>query len=231
MLFSHPDYPARHHLALRHPPGDPRLHRKPGSVSGRIYAISTLGSFVGTFLPVPAAHPADRHHAGPSWSSAASCLASALAILGFGHCLRLAGGPGRYPGCRSCCLSWLRADCATARSSPRRARCTKVESAYNYIQVLEVDGYRMSTPERRPGPALDLASHQAGLLWPLGAVPGGAFLQPGALRTGAGGEHGDRRPGSRHCRPSGDRSLLALSPSMATRSTRKSSRSAGNTST
>ena len=109
-----------------------------GGVSGRIYAISTLGSFVGTFLPVLVFIPL----IGTSWTFFAfSEFLLLVAVLGMAlsagwkQALRLAWMPLLLP-----ILAMLFA------SRPIKTSAGQIyegESAYNYIQVLEKsDGTR-----------------------------------------------------------------------------------------
>jgi len=109
-----------------------------GVTSGRIYAISTLGSFVGTFLPSLVLIPlvGTRH---------TFLLFSAFLVL------TALGGLWRSTGWRSTFrLAWMLVVLAVLdlvlagkpiKSTP--GQIYETESAYNYIQVLEVDGYRM----------------------------------------------------------------------------------------
>ncbi len=108
-----------------------------GRVSGRVYAISTLGSFVGTFLPVLVMIP---------------LLGTTYTFLVFSGFLLLValGGLWRAEGWRSAVrllwmpillgiLAFLIAGSPIKRTS---GQIYETESAYNYIQVLEIDGYR-----------------------------------------------------------------------------------------
>lgn len=109
-----------------------------GKVSGRIYAVSTLGSFVGTFLPVLVLIP---------------LIGTTYTFLGFSLFLLLValGGLWLTSGWRVA-LSWVWMPLALALIgvwlSGRPIKTTEgqiyeAESAYNYIQVLELDGYRL----------------------------------------------------------------------------------------
>lgn len=115
-----------------------RDSRMAGQISGRIYAISTLGSFVGTFLPVLVVIPL----VGTTYTFLIfSAFLIVVALVGLG----LESGWRRAAR-----LAWMlvvllilavlvngRAIKATTGQIYER------ESAYNYIQVLEVDGYRL----------------------------------------------------------------------------------------
>jgi len=109
-----------------------------GSVSGKIYAISTIGSFVGTFLPVLVFIPL----IGTSFTFLVfSLFLLAVALIG----LWLAGG------WRSMLrLSWMVLVLILLgfliAGTPLKTTVGQIyesESAYNYIQVLESDGYRL----------------------------------------------------------------------------------------
>lgn len=109
-----------------------------GRLSGEIYAISTLGSFIGTFLPVLVLVPLIGTNLTFVLSSA---LLALVALVG----LWLAQG---WRGV----LPWLWIPAILLILSALLLRGTikktfgqiyETESAYNYIQVLEVDGYRL----------------------------------------------------------------------------------------
>jgi spermidine synthase len=109
-----------------------------GRISGRVSSMSTFGSFIGTFLPVLVLIPV----LGTEMTFVASGLAlMAVALIGFGISqgwrtaavwswiplvtvglfLALGGGPFKVtPG-----------------------QVYEIESAYNYIEVVELDGYTM----------------------------------------------------------------------------------------
>jgi spermidine synthase len=108
-----------------------------GKVSGRIYAISTLGSFLGTFLPVLFFIP---------------LVGTALTFQIFAGWLLLVAllGLWRVTGIRGL-LTWLWMPALLGLLSWWSLRgpikdtpgmIFETESAYNYIQVLEFDGYR-----------------------------------------------------------------------------------------
>lgn len=108
-----------------------------GQVSGRIYALSTIGSILGTFLPVLWLIPE---------------LGTARTFLAFSLALQLVALTGLYlnTGVRSLIgLSWmpaltlLLAWFTLDRPIKESANVIyETESAYNYIQVQEVDGVR-----------------------------------------------------------------------------------------
>jgi spermidine synthase len=111
---------------------------KAGGVSGRIYAISTIGSFVGAFLPVLVTIP---------------LVGTTMTFFIFSQYLLLVAliGLWRSAGWRGCLwLIWMPAVLLIAALifSPRPLKATtgqiyEAESAYNYIQVIEQDGYRL----------------------------------------------------------------------------------------
>jgi predicted membrane-bound spermidine synthase len=111
---------------------------KAGEVSGRIYAISTIGSFVGAFLPVLATIP---------------LVGTTMTFFFFSEYLLLVAlvGLWRSAGWRSCLwLIWMPVVLLLAMlifaRRPLKASAGQIyesESAYNYIQVLEQDGYRL----------------------------------------------------------------------------------------
>jgi spermidine synthase len=108
-----------------------------GRVSGRIYAISTLGSFIGTFLPVLLFIPL----VGSTWT-----------FLIFSFFLMGVALPGLFSAAGSRKLiPWLLLPAALAiftvlwaggAFKETAGQIYETESAYNYIQVLEFDGTR-----------------------------------------------------------------------------------------
>jgi spermidine synthase len=107
-----------------------------GKVSGRIYAISTLGSFLGTFLPVLVTIP---------------LIGTTLTFLTFGSILLITAfiGLGKSTGWKSAVrylwlflvliiLGILWGNGVIKKSE---GQVYEKESSYNYIQVLEIDGY------------------------------------------------------------------------------------------
>jgi spermidine synthase len=110
--------------------------RKAGSVSGRIYALSTLGSFTGAFLPVLVLIPLIGTY------RTFLVISSLLLVVAFIGLYRSGGWQKllRY--------LWMPVVLALAAFFALRGtdRSTagmvyETESAYNYIQVLEKDGY------------------------------------------------------------------------------------------
>jgi len=109
-----------------------------GVISGRIYAISTLGSFVGTFLPSLVTIP---------------LLGTRRTFLVFSAFLVITalGGLWRSVGWRGVLhLSWMPVILvllgifwANRPIKTTQGQIYETESAYNYIQVLEKDGYRL----------------------------------------------------------------------------------------
>lgn len=107
-----------------------------GKVSGRIYAISTLGSFVGTLLPTLVLIPT---------------IGTALSFLVFALLLNLVAliGLWKSSGWRKLLpwlwmpviLSILAAVWGHGPTKKTPEQIYETESAYNYIQVLNRDGY------------------------------------------------------------------------------------------
>ena len=117
-------------LAIRHP-------AEAGRVSGRIYAVSTLGSFLGTFISVLILIPT---------------VGTYRTFLIFGALLSLVAVIGLWlsDGWRIA-LRWswmpltlvILAILGIGRSvKATQGQIFETESAYNYIQVIERDGYR-----------------------------------------------------------------------------------------
>jgi len=108
-----------------------------GSVSGRIYAISTLGSFVGTFLPVLVFIP---------------LVGTTMTFVIFSIFLVGVALAGLWltTGWRSAlAYAWMPAVLVLIAVffvgkpiKTTRGQIFETESAYNYIQVLEENGYR-----------------------------------------------------------------------------------------
>lgn len=111
---------------------------KAGKTSGKIYAISTLGSFVGTFLPVLVLIP---------------LVGTTLTFIIFSSFLLLVALTGLWlVGKKKNALSllWMLiflivfAVYTTGRPlKETKGQIYETESAYNYIQVVESDGYRL----------------------------------------------------------------------------------------
>jgi spermidine synthase len=108
-----------------------------GTVSGKIYAISTLGSFLGTFLPVLLLIPVIG-----TWRTFIlfSLFLSLVALLGLwiSYSWRAAAAWLWMP-----VIILLSAIFIYGRGiKASEGQILEIESAYNYIQVLEKDGYR-----------------------------------------------------------------------------------------
>jgi spermidine synthase len=118
-------------LAIRDP-------MQAGQISGRVYAISTLGSFIGTFLPVLVFIP---------------LVGTTMTFLLFSGFLLFVALLGLYfsASWRSALIYlWMPAILIVLGiiviNRPIKTTSGQIyetESAYNYIQVLEQDGYRM----------------------------------------------------------------------------------------
>lgn len=109
-----------------------------GRISGRIYAISTLGSFVGTFLPVLVLIPLVG-------TTKTFLLFSGFLLLVTLIGMVLSNGwrsaiPYLWMPLVLLLLGWWLAGRPLKTS---QGQIFETESAYNYIQVLELDGYRM----------------------------------------------------------------------------------------
>ncbi len=111
--------------------------RQAGRISGQIYAISTLGSFIGTFLPVLVLIPL----VGTTYTFLAfSIFLTLVALIG-----RLTTTGWQHT------ITWLWMPVvlcvlgAVWGRGPIKKTAGEIfekESAYNYIQVIEKDGYR-----------------------------------------------------------------------------------------
>ncbi len=107
-----------------------------GQISGRIYAISTLGSFIGTFLPVLVLIPL----LGTTYTFLAfSYYLMAVALVGLGVSV------GWKQAARwlwmPVMLAVFAAVWAGGVFKSTAGQIYETESAYNYIEVLERDGY------------------------------------------------------------------------------------------
>jgi spermidine synthase len=111
--------------------------RQAGRISGQIYAISTLGSFIGTFLPVLVLIPL----VGTAYTFLAFSLF--LTLIALGGILKAEGW--KYT------LRWIWMPIVLCilgilwGRGPIKRTAGEIyerESAYNYIQVIEKDGYR-----------------------------------------------------------------------------------------
>ncbi len=114
-----------------------RTPMEAGRVSGRVYAISTLGSFIGTFLPVLVLIP---------------MIGTTKTFIVFSEFLMIVALVGMWisSGLRAA-LRWIWMPLVVllllilglgqgVKSTP--GQIFETESGYNYIQVLERDGYR-----------------------------------------------------------------------------------------
>ena len=109
-----------------------------GKISGRIYAISTLGSFIGTFLPTLVLIPTVGTYRTFLVISASLMLISLIGIF-------LAQGWRRLLmyGWMPIVLVLLFVFGAPGASKTTSGLVYETESAYNYIQVLDQDGYML----------------------------------------------------------------------------------------
>ncbi|MEX2144563.1 MAG: fused MFS/spermidine synthase [Anaerolineales bacterium] len=108
-----------------------------GRVSGRIYAISTIGSFIGTFLPVLVFIPGVGTTA-TFLIFSFYLMAVALVGLGLAEGWRFAARRLWIP----LALAVLAALWAGGALKTTAGQIYETESAYNYIQVLEAGGTR-----------------------------------------------------------------------------------------
>ena len=109
-----------------------------GSISGRIYAISTLGSFLGTFLPVLVLIPTIGTYQTFLFFSAILAIIALLGLWKFGG--------KRTALTHLPTLLIIPAVLILGVNGPYKTTQNKIfetESAYNYIQVLEENGYRL----------------------------------------------------------------------------------------
>ena len=111
--------------------------RHTGSIAGQIYAVSTLGSFIGTFLPVLVLIP---------------LIGTARTFVLFSLILVMVGlvGLWKYAGKKAAlAYTWMPVVLillAYVGSGPIKRTAGQVyetESAYNYIQVIEQGDYRL----------------------------------------------------------------------------------------
>jgi predicted membrane-bound spermidine synthase len=121
-------------FAIRLAISDPALA---GSVSGRIYAISTLGSFIGTFLPALVMIPL----LGVTYSFL--FFSGMLVFTALGGLWISAGWRGlRRAAWMPLALLVLAVLFGSGPIKTTAGQIYEAESAYNYIQVLERNGYR-----------------------------------------------------------------------------------------
>lgn len=108
-----------------------------GRVSGRISAISTLGSFIGTFLPVLVLVPLIGTYRTFLFFSSLLMVVATVGFLVYGEFktwLRHSWMP------LILILLWIFG--ARGADKPTEGMIFEAESSYNYIQVIEKDGYR-----------------------------------------------------------------------------------------
>jgi MFS family permease len=108
-----------------------------GRVSGRIYSFSTLGSFIGTFLPVLLFIPL---YGSTATFLIFSFFLIAVALVGLG--LSLGWGKAARWLWVPLLLAGLAALWARGNLKTTTGQLYETESAYNYIQVLEIGGTR-----------------------------------------------------------------------------------------
>jgi len=109
-----------------------------GRVSGRVYAVSTLGSFIGTFLPVLVLIPligTTRSFILFSLTLTAVALGGFWLSAGWRYALRWIWMP--------IVLIVLGVYLSSTPIKNTPGQIFETESSYNYIQVLEKDGYRL----------------------------------------------------------------------------------------
>lgn len=122
-------------FAIRLSINDP-LHA--GKISGRIYAISTLGSFIGTFLPVLILIPTVGTYRTFLIISSILMLSTLIGIFLIGGLKKLVPFLWMPLVIIALFLFGLR---GTDKTSP--GLIYEGESSYNYIQVIEEGGYRL----------------------------------------------------------------------------------------
>lgn len=108
-----------------------------GRLAGRVYAISTLGSFIGTFLPVLILIP--------TFGTARTffTLASVLMVAGLIGIFQMGGWRELLKwGWMAILLVVMYLIGSRGPIKNSTGQIYETESAYNYIQVLEIDGYR-----------------------------------------------------------------------------------------
>lgn len=109
-----------------------------GRVSGRVYAISTAGSFIGTFLPVLILIPLVGTTKTFLFFSGSLLLVAYIGLwlnAGWKSVFRLAWMPLVLAGLSVIVIS------KPIKATP--GQIYETESSYNYIQVLELGGYRL----------------------------------------------------------------------------------------
>jgi len=108
-----------------------------GRISGRIYAISTLGSFIGTFLPVLVLIPL------VGVTRTFLIFSGFLVFVALGGLWLVGGWRAAFPWIWMPAVLALLAILLSGRPiKTTSGQIYESESAYNYIQVLERDSYR-----------------------------------------------------------------------------------------
>lgn len=111
--------------------------RKIGNISGKIYGVSTLGSFLGTFLPDLLLIPTIGTY------NTFLVLSAVLMVAGIIGLWKSAGWRAALPYTLVLLLLPILAVLGLSGSYKNSAgQIYETESGYNYIQVLEIDGYR-----------------------------------------------------------------------------------------
>jgi len=109
-----------------------------GRISGQIYAVSTSGSFVGTFLPVLILIPL------VGTTSTFLIFSAFLLLVAFGGLWLDSGWRGiLYLAWMPVVLFLVALFTLNSPIKATRGMIFEAESSYNYIQVLELDGFRM----------------------------------------------------------------------------------------
>jgi spermidine synthase len=112
--------------------------RSVGTISGRIYAISTLGSFIGTFLPVLILIPPIGTY------RTLIVLSGILLVTALYGLYRSSGWRASLPyAWAPLLLVFLFWQGLPGADREARGMIYETESSYNYIQVLEQDGFRL----------------------------------------------------------------------------------------
>ena len=111
--------------------------RKAGQISGRIYAISTLGSFVGTFLPVLVLIPL----IGTTFTFLTFAL-FLVSVAVFGLWVSSGRAAALKVGWMLLVLILLALVWGRGNIKATNGQIYETESAYNYVQVLEIGEYR-----------------------------------------------------------------------------------------
>ncbi|MCZ7546397.1 MAG: fused MFS/spermidine synthase [Anaerolineae bacterium] len=164
--------------------------RDAGGTAGRMYAISTLGSLIGTFAPVLILIPA------VGTMRTFLIFAALLMAVGFGGLVvaqRRAALQLAWMPVALAVLAWLALEGPFKPAPQGTALLYEDDSAYNYIQVVEVDDpadpmyrTRYLPAQRGPGHPLGVAPHARGDRRHVGLLPRRAVFQRPTVRPGAG---------------------------------------------